>query len=164
MTAAVLGRRAVGQPVDGDAPQEQVEVVLVGDADAAVQLHAVLDELGEVVADVGLGRADRAGGRVVLLVVPGRDVGDRVTRFEPHLHVGEAVLDLLIRRQRPAEGVPVERPVEREVERDLRRAHHLRALHHAGELQLVLDVGGRGAGLADERTRGTRAPSNWMRA
>ena len=60
---AVVGGRAVGEPVDGDPAQVQVDVVLVGDADAAVQLHAVLDELGQVVAGVRLGRADRLGAR-----------------------------------------------------------------------------------------------------
>ena len=39
-----------------------MEVVVEGHADAAVHLHAVLDELGAVVADVGLGRADQLGG------------------------------------------------------------------------------------------------------
>src|SRR3954467_1040061 len=81
---AVLRRRAVGEPVDGDPPEVQVEVVLVGDADAAVQLDAVLDQLGGVLARVGLGGARRPGGLVVALVVPRGDVGERMTRLEPH--------------------------------------------------------------------------------
>ena len=44
----MLGRRAVQRPVDGEAAEEQVQVVLEGDADAAVQLHAVLDQLRAV--------------------------------------------------------------------------------------------------------------------
>ncbi len=44
--AVVVGRRAVGEAVDRDAAEVQVEVVLVGHADAAVQLHAVLQQLG----------------------------------------------------------------------------------------------------------------------
>ena len=60
---AVVGRGAVQGPVDGQAAQEEVEVVLEGDADAAVDLHAVLHELGAVVADVGLGHADQLGRR-----------------------------------------------------------------------------------------------------
>ena len=55
----VVGDRPVGQPVDGDAAEEEVQVVLVGHADAAVHLHAVLRQLGEVVGRVGLGRAGR---------------------------------------------------------------------------------------------------------
>ena len=39
----MLGGRAVQRPVDRVPAEEQVEVVLEGDADAAVQLHAVLE-------------------------------------------------------------------------------------------------------------------------
>ena len=46
-----------------DAAQEQVQVVLEGDADAAVHLHAVLHQLGAVVADVRLGQRSPARGR-----------------------------------------------------------------------------------------------------
>ena len=63
------------------------------------------------------------------------------------------MLDLLVRRQRTAERVAAEGPVEGEVEHDLGCTDHLRALHHAGELQLALDVGGGVAGLADRRAR-----------
>ena len=58
----VLGRRAVQRPVDGVTAEVEVEVVLEGQSDAAVDLHAVLDELGAVVADEGLGRADQLVG------------------------------------------------------------------------------------------------------
>ena len=54
---AVLAGRAVQRPVDGVPAQEEVQVVLEGDADAAVELHAVLQQLGAVLADVRLGRA-----------------------------------------------------------------------------------------------------------
>ena len=60
MPLAVLGGRAVEEPVEGDAPEVQVDVVLVGHADAAVDLHAVLHQLGAVVADVGLAPRSRA--------------------------------------------------------------------------------------------------------
>ena len=48
MPQAVLGRRAVERPVDGVAAQVEVQVVLERDADAAVELHAVLHQLGAV--------------------------------------------------------------------------------------------------------------------
>ena len=41
----VLGRRAEQRAVERVPAQEQVEVVLEGDADATVQLHAVLQQL-----------------------------------------------------------------------------------------------------------------------
>ena len=37
--------RSVQSAVEGVTPQEQVQVVLEGDADAAVHLHAVLEQL-----------------------------------------------------------------------------------------------------------------------
>ena len=59
---AMLGRRAEQRTVERDPPEEQVQVVLEGDADAAVQLHAVLQQLGAVLADVRLRRAHQLGG------------------------------------------------------------------------------------------------------
>ena len=84
MPLAVLGRRAVSVAVEGDAAQEEVQVVLEGDADAAVELHAVLQQLGAVLADVRLGDADQLG-RVGGAVGhgPGRGVADGVARLEP---------------------------------------------------------------------------------
>src|SRR3954451_21394436 len=58
----VLAGRAVHGPVDGDPSQVEVDVVVPGDADATVDLHAVLDQLGRVVTHVGLGDADQPGG------------------------------------------------------------------------------------------------------
>ena len=58
---AVVRRRAGQRTVDGDPPQEQMEIVLERHPDAPVQLHAVLHQLGAVLADVGLGRADQLG-------------------------------------------------------------------------------------------------------
>ena len=100
--------------------------MLEGDADAAVHLHAVLHQLGAVVADVRLGRARELGG-------VGRAGGDRgggvvadgVARLEPRLHVGEAVLERLVRRERAAERVAVEGPLDGHVEGGLHRADRL---------------------------------------
>ena len=39
------------------------------------------------------------------------------------------------------------------------RAHHLGALHHAGDLQLVLDVGGRPPASPTTASAGDRTPS-----
>ena len=72
---------------------------------------------GAVIADVGLGGADQIGGvRRAGVDGDGRRVVHRVARLQPRKHVGEAVLDLLIRRERPAERVAVERPGDRHVE------------------------------------------------
>ena len=66
---AVLGRGPVERPVHGVAPEVEVEIVLEGHADAAVDLHAVLHQLGAVVADERLGAAEQ-------LVGIGRPIGD----------------------------------------------------------------------------------------
>src|SRR5437899_1121669 len=54
---AMLCGRAVKPAVQGEAAKKEVQVVLKGDADAAVDLHAVLDQLGAVVSDERLCRA-----------------------------------------------------------------------------------------------------------
>ena len=124
---AVLGRRAEQGPVDGEAAQEEVQVVLEGHPDAAVDLDAVLQQLGAVVADVRLGRARQlagvggsAGGSAA---VAASLIG--MAGLEPGLHVGEPVLELLVGRQRPAERVPVERPLHGHVEGGLHGADRL---------------------------------------
>src|ERR1700734_3253237 len=58
----VVGRRAGQGTIDRHPAQEEMKVVLERDADAPVHLRAVLHELGAVLADVGLGRADQLGG------------------------------------------------------------------------------------------------------
>ena len=50
MRPPVLGRGPVQCPVHRGPPQIQVDVVLPGDADAAVQLHAVLHDVGGALA------------------------------------------------------------------------------------------------------------------
>ena len=84
-------------------------------------------ELGAVLADVGLGRARPARPASGAPAADGRGggVADRVARLEPRLHVGEAVLERLVRGQRPAERVPVERPLDGHVERGLHGADRL---------------------------------------
>ena len=57
MTPPVVGGVPSSARFDGDPPQEEVEVVLEGDTDAAVDLDAVVQQLGAVVADEGLGHA-----------------------------------------------------------------------------------------------------------
>ena len=101
--------------------QIQMQIVLPGDADAAVHLHAGLHDLGRP-------SPPRRTWRCWPTAPPasGGDVGDRrgrgvvaAARFQPHLHVGEAVLEGLVGRQRSPEGVPVERPLHGEVEHRL---------------------------------------------
>ena len=70
---------------------------------------------GRMVADVGLGHADQLGGAsgdplsTARAAAPARGVGG----LEPHLHVGEPVLERLVRDQRPAERVAVRRRTRR---------------------------------------------------
>ena len=75
-----------------------------------------------MVADVGLGHADQFG-RIGRSRVdgPGRGLGGGVGRLEPHLHVGEPVLERLVRRQRPAEREPVLGVLDGELEDTGRR-------------------------------------------
>ena len=75
-------------------------------------------ELGAVVADVGLRRADQLGGLGGARRRPRRPPASlmRVAGLEPHLHVGEAVLERLVGGERPAERVAVERPLDGHVE------------------------------------------------
>src|ERR1700689_3989269 len=81
---AVLAGRSEHRPVHRRAPQVQVNVVLPGNADPAVQLHAVLDEVGRALPDVGLGHA---GQFVSLLSPPCRGMSRGARRglagFEP---------------------------------------------------------------------------------
>ncbi len=59
---AVLAGCPVERAVERLAPQIEVQVVLVGHADAAVELDALLEQLVATVADVGRRRADHRGG------------------------------------------------------------------------------------------------------
>ena len=73
-SAAMRWRWSAGVPAsarfDDEAAQVQVQVVLERDPDAPVHLHAVLQQLGAVLADVGLGRADQLG-RIVAALLGG---------------------------------------------------------------------------------------------
>ena len=95
-----------------------MQVVLEGHADAAVELHAVLhssapyspmNALAALTSSPASARPSADGRR-------GR-VADGVAGLEPRLHVGEAVLERLVRGERPAERVAVERPLDGHVER-----------------------------------------------
>ena len=124
-----------------------------GHADPAVHLHAVLQQAR---------RRTRRGTPCPRSVYSparslssctwrGGSVGEAVPDLEPRLHVGEAVLELLVRRERPSERVAVERPVHRDLERLVHRADHLVQLDHVGELQLPIDVADCGRRVADQR-------------
>ena len=129
--------------------------MLPRDADAAVQLRALLQDLGGVVAEVRRRRADdldRLG--VVVLHRAHRELGDAVAALDPHLHVGDAVLDRLVRRQRSSERAAVAEVLERELEHAVEPADHLRALQHDGEVQLTLDGVGGTTDLADDPVGG----------
>src|SRR3954462_12998932 len=98
----MLGGAAVDRQRCGDPTEEQVQVMLDGQTDAAVELDAVLQKLGSVAPDVVLGGADDLGPvRSVVLDRLRRISDDGVTGFEPKLQVSEAMLDLLVGGQRP---------------------------------------------------------------
>ena len=112
----VLGRAEHGA-VQGDPAQVQVQVVLPGHADPAVQLHAILQHHRGAFGHIGFRDADQHVGvgetrSATAATAPRRG---RPARLEPHLHVGGPVLERLIGRQRPTEAVPVEQPLGGEV-------------------------------------------------
>ncbi len=151
---AEFRRTPVGGPVRHDAAEVEVQIVFERHPDAAVDLDAVVGQLGAVLAD----ERRRGGGGVGRDRIVGRDgqrrgVGDRVRRFEPRLHVGEAMLERLVRRQRTTERVAIEGPLDGHVERRLHRTDRLGGGDRATDEQPPLDVVGRRPGLADERAQ-----------
>jgi hypothetical protein len=118
-----------------------MKVVLERHADAPVHLRAVLHQLGAVLADVRLGRADQFGGVGVAVRHGGTGgVAAGMARLEPHEHVGEPVLEGLIRRQRPPERVAVERPFDGHVEGRLHGTDRFRVEQHDEALELAMHV------------------------
>ena len=83
-----------------------------------------------------------------------RELGDAVAALDPHLHVGDAVLDRLVRRQGPSERTAVAQVLEGELEHAVEPADHLRALQRDGEVQLALDRAGGAADLTDDPVAG----------
>ena len=121
--------------------------MLPGDADAAVELDAVLDQLGDLRADPRLGHADELGG----IVVAGRHGaggggGDGVAGLQRHLVVGHPVLERLVGGQGPAEGVAVAQVLEGELEDAVGRPDHLRGLQDARHLEEALHLVGGATG------------------
>ncbi len=128
--------------------------MLPRDADAAVQLHGVLDDLGCPLAHVGLGHAGQLGAAAgVLLHGAGGAVGGGEAGLDPQLEVGVAVLQRLVRGERPSEGVAVEGVLDGHLEDPVGGARHLGAQQHQGDLELVVDLGGGAADRADDRRR-----------
>ena len=80
-------------------------------------------------------------------------VGDAVAGLEPHLHVGEAVLERLVRGQGPAEGVAVAQVLERELET---RSSTPAVSAHCSTMATGAGArrGGRAADLAHDRAGG----------
>ena len=91
----VLFGRAVHRPVHGDAPRVQVDVVLPGDADAAVDLHAVVDD------DRGSGRRrtpwprSRGAAASSVLPVDRRARPRRLIAFENSSHTSMSAIRCL---------------------------------------------------------------------
>ena len=140
-TQVVVLGCAEHRAVQRDSSQEQVQVVLPRDADAAVQLDAVLHHGRCALADIGLGDADGHRSRPASALATSATAARRggPAGLQPDLQVGEAVLERLVGRQRTAEGVPVERPLNREVQHGVEDADDLGALQHHRDLALALD-------------------------
>ena len=79
-----------------------------------------------------------------------------VAGLHPRLHVGKAVLECLVRRQRTAEGEAVSHVFDGELEHAVGRTRALGALQRERELQLALDVTARAANRAHRRGRRDR--------
>src|SRR5882724_13061687 len=132
----------------------QVEVVLPGEADAAVELYPGAGHPAISVRDIGFGHAhgQRPFGHT-FVHGPRRVVRDGLAVLDIHEHVGGFVLDALIRADGPAEGLPDLRVLDGHVEHFLRAAAHLRAQAHR---RPVDDAGERRparSGLAHEGVR-----------
>ena len=103
-----------------------MDVVLPGEADAAVQLERLTTDAGERVVDVRPGGGDRLG-RVVQAITEGQG---GIVRRRPHglelqEQVGQPVLDRLKTSDGPAELHPLLQIVHRGFEQDVRRADGL---------------------------------------
>ncbi|MCY1377194.1 hypothetical protein D9M69_647510 [compost metagenome] len=119
-----------------------MQIVLPRDADPAVHLHAVLNDLRGSPSDVGLRHADEVSRVVCTVLDCFRGAGDGcVARFEPHLHVCEAMLECLIRREWAAERVAVEGPLHGEVEDSVEQSDRLGDLEKVGYLNLTVNEG-----------------------
>ena len=78
-------------------------------------------------------------------------VGDRMGCFEPGLHVGEAMFEGLVRRERTTERVAIEGPLDGHVERRLHRPDGFRGGDRATDEQAPVDVVSSCTRLADHR-------------
>src|SRR5262247_3594471 len=115
---------------------EEMAVVLPGEADAAVDLDHLA---GGELEGVARGGAEGAGRELELVAArregPGRPVAIRARELDRGVEVGEAVLDHLERRDRPAEGVAAERILARQLERARGAAELLEASDHRGAVE-----------------------------
>src|SRR3990172_646578 len=101
----------------------EVQVVLPGEPDAAVELDASAGDPAVRVRDVGLGHADRelAFGHP-FVHGPRGIVRDRLAVLDVHQHVRRLVLDALVGADGPAESLPDLRVLDRHLEHLLRAA------------------------------------------
>ena len=138
--------------IHDDPPDVEVQVVVPGDPDTTVELHAILQDRGRFVPDVRLGHADE----FVRLLGPAVHRSCRCGRgpqtgLRPHFHVGKPVLEGLVRREGPPERVPVEGVREREGEDVLRDPCHGGALEGHGQLEEPLHLYGRSSDFTQNR-------------
>src|SRR5678815_5301328 len=111
----------------------EVEIVLPGEADAAVHLYGFAAHLARRLADVGL--ADRGGDRGVLrprLERPGRVVDGGVAVLHLHQHLRALVANGLEGADELPELLAHLSVAHRHVERAASRAQHLRRGAHGG--------------------------------
>ena len=118
-----------------------MEVVLPGDPDAAVELDAVLDQLGGVGPDPHLGGADHlAGVGGIVGHGPRRRSGHGVAGLQVELVVGHPVLEGLVARQGATEREPVPQVLDGHGEHPVHHPGHLVALQGAGDLEAPLHL------------------------
>ena len=152
----VLFGRAEHGAVDGGPPVVQVDVVLPGHADAAGDLHAVVDDVaGSARRRTPWPRCARRAASSVpssTAVASGVAAPPWSPRATPACRRSRC-LSAWNDDDRPTEGEAVPPVLEGELERPVGDADHLGALQGERELELALDVGGRAADRRPRRRR-----------
>src|SRR5579871_243207 len=101
------------------------------EADAAMELQAVIHHGVDEVAAIGLGHRHFAGDVVALRIAPGGSVDELPSGFDLGRTHGDALANGLLLPQRRAERLPRLEIVDGQIERSLRLAHRHRADHGA---------------------------------
>ena len=129
-----------------------MDVVLPGDADAAVDLHAVVDEVEAPIGDVRLGHAHEPRGVFVALARRRPAPRASLIDFENSSHTSMSAMRCFSAWNEaigPAERVAILRVLDGELEHAVGGTDGFGALQRERDLELVLHCGGRASDLAD---------------